>query len=551
MEEGDEEEQASTSTHPPPKPKRKVNRGRGRGRGRRREKGRRETGSSEQWQGTDVEDITPEQPVFKPARVPGPQILSGVQYSVLQLFLLFISNTTLQTIVNNSNLYGAKNNPSTWRKITLQDLYSYIAVVVYMGLVKAKQIRDYWSTSDLYSFPFPTSVMSGKKFAAISRMLHLSSPEDDAANDRKRGTSGYNRLCKIQPMYDDIRAACKANFHPRQNIAVDERMVKSKAQISLRQYMKDKPTKWGYKLFVLADSLNGYTWDFFIYEGKGMPIKKGLSYDSVMHLVDTQVLGTGYKLFVDNFYTSPALFKDLLAKKVWACGTIRKQRLGYPIDHPGGLTNQSPRGSIRWIREGPLVFVQWKDTRDVRFCSTIHPAHSNHSVQRRVKEADGQWVEKSIPAPPGISDYNKNMGGVDLSDAMIGYYNILHKSRKWHRSFFYHFLDIAIVNAFILHRELAMEKEETPLTQKAFREALVWELKAAGSPSTAPPASPPPAPPGAAHKLRHFTQDTTAGRRRCVHCSMKTTSECSSCKVALCCLVSRDCYNDWHTLNDL
>ncbi|KAL2088021.1 hypothetical protein ACEWY4_016849 [Coilia grayii] len=324
-------------------------------------------------------------------------------------------------------------------------------------------------------------------------------------------------------------------------------MVKSKARIALRQYMKDKPTKWGYKLFVVADSSNGYTWDFFVYEGKGMSISKGLSYDSVMQLVDTRVLGQGYKLFVDNFYTSPALFKDLLAKKVWACGTIREQRLGYPRRRPGGLTNRSPRGTICWIREGPLVFVQWKDTRDVRFCSTIHPAHSNYFVQRKVKEADGQWAEKSIPAPPGISDYNKNMGGVDLSDAMIGYYNILHKSRKWHRSFFYHFLDKAIVSAFILHREL--EKEETPLTQKEFREALVSELKAAGSRSTAPPPSPSPAPPGASHRLRHFTQDTTAGR--CVHCSMKTTSECSSCKVALCCLVSRDCYNDWHTLNNL
>lgn len=143
------------------------------------------------------------------------------------------------------------------------------------------------------------------------------------------------------------------------------------------------------------------------------------------------------------------------------------------------------------------------------------------------------------------------MGGVDLSDAMIGFYNTVHKTRKWHRTFFYHFLDIAIVNAFVLHSCMAAERHETPLTQKAFREALVLELKAAGSPSTGPPPSPAPAPQGAHHKLRHYTEDGTAGRRRCVNCSLKSTTECTSCQVVLCFTVKRDCYNEWHTKNNL
>ncbi|KTF90065.1 hypothetical protein cypCar_00047054 [Cyprinus carpio] len=272
-----------------------------------------------------------------------------------------------------------------------------------MGLVKLPAVvPDYWNGSRLFNFSFPASVMSCRRFKAISNALHISDLKVDAENIKKRGTPDYDRLCKVKPLYVQLRDRCKTFFHPDQNISVDERMVASKARISLKQYHRDKPTKWGYKLFVLADSRLGYTWDFFIYEGKSPttqnPQNKGLSYESVVALVNPNVLGTGYKLYVDNFYTSPMLFRELLEKRIFACWTIRSNRIGFPQT----TENKLPRKA---------------------------PPNGNQTVQRRVKTPDGQWVEKTVPIPAAVSDYNKNMGGVDMLMPSLGNYTNLEKQQ--------------------------------------------------------------------------------------------------------------------------
>ncbi|XP_063073836.1 piggyBac transposable element-derived protein 4-like [Engraulis encrasicolus] len=513
------------------------------------------TGGEEEgrpWLDDSTEDHLPPQPEFQPLRTPGPQITQGAEYTALQLFRLFFTDAMLDTLVRNTNKFGAKHHKKKWTDITLPDLFSYMSMLIYMGLSQLPAITDYWKQAKPYNLSFPRSVISGIKFQLITTAIHMSNPDDDAANDARIGTAEYDRLQKVKPMYTELQEACRNNFHPYQHLSVDERMVATKARIGFKQHQKDKPTKWGYKLFVLADSRFGYTWNFFIYEGKSSEASqalvagKGLSYDSVMQLLPTEALGAGYKLYVDNFYTSPELFKDLLEKMVWACGTIRPNRKGFPTDRPGALDKKSPRGTIRWIREDPLLFVQWKDSRDVHMCSTMHQAHAGETIQRSLKGADGKYSPQDVPVPPAVRDYNKHMGGVDYSDALIGYYNVLHKTSRWYRTLFFHFIDIAITNAFILHKEIALSKGEKPKTQKGFRERLLVEMSEAGSPSTAIP------PPSAPYLLRgmhlpvYIGGNATSGRRRCTVCQLKTPIVCEACDRPFCFVSARNCYNDWH-----
>jgi len=78
--------------------------------------------------------------------------------------------------------------------------------------------------------------------------------------------SKHNPLRKVQPLIDYVKSKCFEFYQPQEEMSVDERMVKSKARCHLVQYMRNKPVKWGFKLWVLAD-MSGYTIDFNIYTG--------------------------------------------------------------------------------------------------------------------------------------------------------------------------------------------------------------------------------------------------------------------------------------------
>ena len=81
--------------------------------------------------------------------------------------------------------------------------------------------------------------MSRDRFKALMAMLHVSDPGTEDSG---------NKLRKVQKFINYFSAKCKELYQPFQNISIDERMVKSRHKSGIRQYIKNKPTKWGIKL---------------------------------------------------------------------------------------------------------------------------------------------------------------------------------------------------------------------------------------------------------------------------------------------------------------
>ncbi|XP_028268778.1 piggyBac transposable element-derived protein 4-like [Parambassis ranga] len=509
----------------------------------------------EPWRTGNDPDTAPQISRFMPRRTPGAQVNPHATYSPLDLFQLYFSPSTVLTLCKNTNMYAAKKKEMgkkyQWVDVEFEEFYKFLGLLIYTSLVSLPSIRDYWKRNRITSVPFPATVMPRNRFLFLLWNIHPSDPDEDKKNDEKKGTPLYDKLFRVKPLMDNILSACQAHYHPKKELSIDERMVATKAKTGMTQYMKNKPTRWGIKMFVLADSGNGYTVSFNIYAGKTYTQKvHGLPYDTVMQLIQPSYLGTGYHVYMDNFYTSPQLFLDLAKMKFGACGTYRDNVKGCPTGRENALTRKSERGTVRWIREDPLLFVKWMDSQEVSICSTIHPAVSGEVIKRKVKEKDGCWAVKDILCPTPIIAYNKNMGGVDLSDQLIQYYSTHRQTTRWYRTLFFHFVDIATTNAYILYCDICATNQVKPMTHKEFQIELASQL--CGVDKTCVPTK---------RKAEHIpvpitvvtdpSLKATQGRRVCQHCNQDkkrnlTPWKCQSCDVALCLIVDRNCFADWH-----
>ena len=103
--------------------------------------------------------------------------------------------------------------------------------------------------------------------------------------------------------------------------------------------------------------------------------------------------------------------------------------------------------------------------------TTIHD-DSLVTKQRRTRLVPGG--HEDIRKPHAVKEYNRHMGGVDKSDQLMSYYSFGHRTVKWWCRVFFHLLDMAVVNSYILYNESTQSTRK--LTHEKYRIHLASEL---------------------------------------------------------------------------
>ena len=189
------------------------------------------------------------------------------------------------------------------------------------------QSKSYWQGAGhnfIAHTPGFREVMERDRFIALWGFLHLVDQRDEAVDKS-------DKIYKVSPMLDRMLPLFRRYYSPRQQLSLDEGMIPTKNRFAIKQYIRDKPVRWGIKSFLLCEAKTGYILDAEIYTGRvkdrHWPLL-GSAGSVVRRLVEnSQVTNKNHMLFMGRFYNSVALFHLLKNELgVLAAGTVMPSR---------------------------------------------------------------------------------------------------------------------------------------------------------------------------------------------------------------------------------
>ena len=302
-----------------------------------------------------------------------------------------------------------------WVDLTKKDITDFIAVLFIVSVQKRKDKSSNWFADDPLIENIPEKrIMSGNKFHRILRYLHVC----DMHTQPQPTDENYTPIYKVKEMMEYLEHRFKILYNPGYALSLDETLLRSFGRIKFKVRIITKSARYGIKIYVITDALTAYVLKIIFYTGKytyhSFPddelMKKTIK---IVKELCMPYKGSHRCVYVDRFYTSIDLLKELDNMNLYVTGTCMKNRLPKEVV----LGKRSPE--FRDMRRGDYKshmyqyknkdnivlkygLVCWKD-RDIVYALTNCVDTTKNGVCFR-RSARGRIC---IQRPKVIEEYNE------------------------------------------------------------------------------------------------------------------------------------------------
>ena len=345
-------------------------------------------------------------------QLPGVKRVAKDARTPLDCWKLFFPDDVIHEIVHFTNQKLTQLRESYQRDrdclpTNFVEMHAFLGLLYMAGVMKSQYVNstDLWSTDGTAPDYF-SAVMFQKRFHLLMRSLRF----DDATTRQERAK--YDNLAPIRKIFEKFVKRCSNNYSVGEYVTIDEMLESFRGKCRFRQYIANKPAKYGIKIYSLVDSRMFYTHNMEIYPGKQPAGPFYLPNDaaSVVKRLISTIDKSGRNITVDNYFTSIPLANDLLVNhKLTMVGTLRKNKR----EIPGKFLNVKDRPTCS------TMFAFGKDDNNCLLVSYI-PKKNKNVLMLSTLHNEGIIDPTSIEAkkPEVITFYNKTKGGVDVVDRL-------------------------------------------------------------------------------------------------------------------------------------
>ncbi|PVH97940.1 hypothetical protein DM02DRAFT_657753 [Periconia macrospinosa] len=419
-------------------------------------------------------------PDWRPLKIDNPRIFGDAQIpdgvdkgSPIALFDLFFDADVLDRIAYYTNQHAEHvraDSPSTcrgWKPTSPTELYTYFAIVIYMGLHREPSLSEYWVK------------------------LHGSAPTQNQSFKSPFG--------RVWDLSESLRERTFKYWTAGKHLCVDEAIARFTRRAS--------------EIVCLANDGVILNWLFHARGAGRGPVNlltvTEATFTPTESVPITLVLGkdsNGDRLFPpnlhivwdDNLFNTIPMLEYLRSKGVGCADTVRTTKTAteerFEAEAEAELQSEVPAvarrarskltkerfnsdlvklktqftGKLEWgatywaLSESKEVLeAAWRDNQVVLFASTVvEPVQLVQKLRRRsklsqnnqklFKSAFGDESVKLLGMPKMIDDYNKHKSEVDRFDQTRSYYSVQQVKRRTWKPLWYFLLDLTINNCYRL-----------------------------------------------------------------------------------------------------
>ncbi|KAJ8578589.1 hypothetical protein ON010_g617 [Phytophthora cinnamomi] len=295
--------------------------------------------------------------------------------------------------------------------ITPRELCVFIGLLIARSIVPNKEkLAHHWRTTDEGAIPRGCF----GQFLVRDRFMHLSCNLHFSSNHSVCAAS--DRAWKLRPVIDALQDRFSAGFIPPAVMAFDEAMLPSRSTFNhMLVYMKDKPHKWGTKLFMLC---------LYCDKKESGGVSSSTDYKLgpaavVRNLRDVfgpspPANGAMRLVVTDRFYSAVPLAMQSLTMGFYSIGTKNKKKPPkIPMNRPTSIERGTYVVADALYIPDTRVMCWWY-TRAVHMLST----GGSVTMDRIVRRDKVTGEQQDVACPRIVKDSQTYMGGVDVHDQM-------------------------------------------------------------------------------------------------------------------------------------